>query len=61
MKKMEKKLAICQLNMIDKIFAGGGMDVHTALSEFDLLNDDCLKLAQQEGLEKVADWIKNFK
>lgn len=51
-------MAICQLVTLNYAFSGGGMDVDTAIQEFNLDNQECLKLAQREGLDFIADKIK---
>jgi hypothetical protein len=56
--RVDENLAICQMQTIKMIFAGGGLDETTALHQCDCFNKECLKLAEDEGLDKIADIIR---
>ena len=59
MRSREKDLAICQLNTLAIIYAGGGMSLETAIRELSLDNKECLKLAEIEQLD-IAEKIKGL-
>lgn len=59
MNNREKDLAICQINTLAIIYAGGGMAIETAIRELSLDNKECLKLAEKEQ-PQIADKIRGI-
>lgn len=59
MTKKEKDLAVCQLNTIAAIYIGGDkLDISQAIIALDLNNEECLKLAEENGMEMIAKEIE---
>jgi len=60
MNKKEQDLAICQMVTLHCVLHGGGMDLETAIQQLGLDNKECLKLAEDENLEWIADNIRKL-
>jgi hypothetical protein len=58
MNEKEKDLAICQMHVLYTVFSWGGMNLKDALRDLDLLNKECLRLAQTEGMDWIAEKIQ---
>ena len=54
----EKELAICQMNVLNTVLFGGGMDIGQALNELGLISKNYLIIAREEGIEWVANEIE---
>ena len=52
--------AICQMNVLNVLFLGGGMDIGQALIELGLVKLKYVRLANAEGLEMVAFNIRKL-
>ena len=50
----DKCKAICQMNVLNVLFLGGGMDLGQAIAELGLANPKYARLADAEGFDMVA-------
>jgi hypothetical protein len=53
----EKELAICQMVTLNTVLSGGTMDIRTAITQLNLDNEECRKLAEKENLTWIAENI----
>lgn len=53
----DEELAICQLNMLNTVFFGGGMDLEQALTELGLKHKKYALIAREQEIYWIADKI----
>lgn len=54
----DRMLANCQMNTLNTIFRGAGMDLHQAISTLQLDDEKYAVIADQEGLPWIAEEIR---
>jgi len=54
----DRMLANCQMNTLNTIFCGAGMDLHQAICALQLDDEKYAVIAEQEGLPWIAEEIR---
>lgn len=54
----DRMLANCQMNTLNTIFCGAGMDLHQAICALQLDGEKYAVIAEQEGLSWIAEEIR---
>lgn len=58
MSASNKELAVCQMNVLETVLSGGGMDISQAIVALQLDDKKYERIARSEGFEWIADQIK---